>query len=560
MSPPATKTNTTTTTTTVSAPGKILLAGGYVVLEAPNPGVVLAVDKRFYSTVEKEKNMETTEKDADGEPAEKKPKVESAAAAATTTATASINITVHSPQFGATWKYQASTATSNNSNNDDEDDDSDDDSNSNAFSLTLTANPTNASSNSFVEKTLRVTLAYLLLASQPQQHSKCYKLTITILANNDFYSVAPHLQARNWDATPKHLAQLPQFLPCQNSGNGLQKTGLGSSATLVTSLVGALVMSLSNDNTNNNNSISTQQQRCIHNLAQICHCHAQGKVGSGFDVSSATYGSHVYQRFPKSLLSGLLQDLEEDEDNKRQQGMVSSTTIRTMQNLVTEQDEEHKWTGGCLQALPWNTELLQVMLADVSGGSESPSMACKILSWKGRVNNDITCWNHLVKGNTHVVKILEQIVATLPSDDNKIRDLAQRFSQFHFTTADDDDQTKEEEALHLCLCLLRKVLNQNRASMKQMGKLAGIPVEPDEQTALADATKALPGVVAALVPGAGGYDALAVVYINTAKVQSAICDLWRTYQPLQVCPLAVQYAKYGEGVQLEPMTPQYQQQ
>ena len=36
---------------TLSSPGKVLMAGGYLVLESPNIGVVVAADKRFYSTV-----------------------------------------------------------------------------------------------------------------------------------------------------------------------------------------------------------------------------------------------------------------------------------------------------------------------------------------------------------------------------------------------------------------------------------------------------------------------------------------------------------------------------
>lgn len=43
----------------------------------------------------------------------------------------------------------------------------------------------------------------------------------------------------------------------------------------------------------------------IHRIAQYAHCRAQGKVGSGFDVSAAIFGSHVYRRFTPSLLSDL---------------------------------------------------------------------------------------------------------------------------------------------------------------------------------------------------------------------------------------------------------------
>lgn len=36
---------------TVSAPGKVLVAGGYLVLDRPNVGVVLAATARFFSSV-----------------------------------------------------------------------------------------------------------------------------------------------------------------------------------------------------------------------------------------------------------------------------------------------------------------------------------------------------------------------------------------------------------------------------------------------------------------------------------------------------------------------------
>ena len=41
----------------------------------------------------------------------------------------------------------------------------------------------------------------------------------------------------------------------------------------------------------------------VHMIAQTAHCIAQGKVGSGFDVSSAVYGSHRYVRFLPNVIS-----------------------------------------------------------------------------------------------------------------------------------------------------------------------------------------------------------------------------------------------------------------
>jgi phosphomevalonate kinase len=496
-----------TKTTTVSAPGKILLAGGYVVLESGNVGVVLAVDKRFYSTV-------TLKEGGDAEPDAKKAKVESE----------SKIVTVNSPQFGATWKFQVKTRMDSTQE--------------------LVADPSNKTKNIFVEKTLRITLAYLC----PEK--KLESLDITILADNDFYSVMPHLQAREWDATPKNLERLPRFLPCQLSSGSLQKTGLGSSAALVTSLVGAIVLAMSYAT-----EMDETTRKRVHNLAQICHCHAQGKVGSGFDVSSASYGSHVYQRFPKILLSGLLQKLDGVEG-----ATLPKDVVETLRNLVEEPSEEFKWAGGVQKALSWNTDLLQIMLADVSGGSESPSMARKILNWKVS-SEDISCWTNLLKLNQQVVDISDQIVEALKgSGRSVIKDMTNTFSGRKFdgsweSTNGDDDATNTVGKL---LCEMRATLLETRKNLKQMGELAEVPVEPDEQSKLADATMDLPGVVASLVPGAGGYDALVVVYVNTPDVRDKVCELWRSYKELTVCPLAVQYEGYGYGVQYEAENPKYQ--
>lgn len=51
---------------------------------------------------------------------------------------------------------------------------------------------------------------------------------------------------------------------------------------------------------------SEMSKRWIHNVAQFIHCFAQGKVGSGFDVSSAVWGSHLYKRFNPAILKPIM--------------------------------------------------------------------------------------------------------------------------------------------------------------------------------------------------------------------------------------------------------------
>lgn len=50
-----------------------------------------------------------------------------------------------------------------------------------------------------------------------------------------------------------------------------------------------------------------QTTELLHNLAQYVHSLAQGKIGSGFDVSAAVHGSQTYRRFAVECLGDLLE-------------------------------------------------------------------------------------------------------------------------------------------------------------------------------------------------------------------------------------------------------------
>lgn len=87
------------------------------------------------------------------------------------------------------------------------------------------------------------------------------------------------------------------------------KTGLGSSAAMTTAVVAALLHYLGVVNLSSLDEDQLQGKKdvadlnVVHVIAQTAHCIAQGKVGSGFDVSSAVYGSQRYIRFSPEVLS-----------------------------------------------------------------------------------------------------------------------------------------------------------------------------------------------------------------------------------------------------------------
>lgn len=124
------------------------------------------------------------------------------------------------------------------------------------------------------------------------------------------------IEARGLPLTSESLASLPPFSSIafneeessgQKSKPEVAKTGLGSSAAMTAAVVAALlhylgVVSLPSEFPLEGDKVPADLD-VVHVIAQTAHCIAQGKVGSGFDVSSAVYGSHRYVRFSPEVLS-----------------------------------------------------------------------------------------------------------------------------------------------------------------------------------------------------------------------------------------------------------------
>lgn len=111
---------------------------------------------------------------------------------------------------------------------------------------------------------------------------------VLVFGDNDFYTQKSH--------DPPPLADLGCSI------GDVHKTGLGSSAAMTTALTSALLHYLAPEQVR-----SEIDQQVLHNLAQFVHASAQGKIGSGFDVSSAVYGTHLYSRFAPSCIGSLLE-------------------------------------------------------------------------------------------------------------------------------------------------------------------------------------------------------------------------------------------------------------
>lgn len=184
------------------------------------------------------------------------------------------------------------------------------------------------------------------------------------------------------------MTQIPPFCPTGVQLADVHKTGLGSSAALITSLVTALLVHLKAVSREDISNLQSEGRRLAHNQAQFVHCFAQGKVGSGFDVASAVFGSHIYTRFDPSVIQPLM-----TEDSV---SMSVSSPCVYYSYVITQSIPLLPVISPSNKAWDYKFEPIQLpphtrmMLADVDAGSDTPSMAGKVLKWRKEQASDGT--------------------------------------------------------------------------------------------------------------------------------------------------------------------------
>ena len=316
--------------------------------------------------------------------------------------------------------------------------------------------------NIFIETALGYALSYVTACGI----THITPASITILADNEYYS-SPNTATKENDNT--HTSKQStrfQHLGCPISK--AHKTGLGSSAALVTSFTAALLNYYLPTETFD---LSTELgKRHLHNLAQAAHCAAQGKVGSGFDVASAVYGSCLYRRFSPSILS-------------QAQDPLTPGFGSALKQLIDETCDERSSAGSA-----WDTEIqrdavkvpkgLRLVMCDVQGGSQTPGMVKQVLKWrKEKPEEADAIWSDMHAANESLAKELSAL-------------------------AEDPSMGLER---------LKQTFRRIRRGIRVMGEKSGVLIEPPPQTALLDACEKVYGVVGGVVPGAGGYDALSLL-------------------------------------------------
>jgi phosphomevalonate kinase len=149
-------------------------------------------------------------------------------------------------------------------------------------------------------------------------------------------------------------------------------------------------------------------------------------VGSGFDISSAIYGSHIYTRFSEAFVNEFLEKVESSSDGKGDELQLSGYLSAQLVALVNSDEWDCTFSP---IGLPPGLELL---MADVCGGSESPSMARGILEWKKKKRKvgfmDDYYWKDLKRCNKKIVSLLTDQFTSQTVIDGLRRDGAEIIS------------------------------------------------------------------------------------------------------------------------------------
>lgn len=131
-------------------------------------------------------------------------------------------------------------------------------------------------------------------------------------------------------------------------------------------------------------------------------------------------------------------------------------------------------------ALPAGVALL---MCDVDCGSQTVGMVKKVLAWRAEDSGQsLQLWDSLQSRNENLASALQQSdLDGLPAKVESIREL-----------------------------------------IRKMGQLSDVPIEPESQTVLLDAISQVDGVYGGVVPGAGGFDALALLVKDDASTKARL--------------------------------------
>ena len=245
-------------------------------------------------------------------------------------------------------------------------------------------------------------------------------------------------------------------------GRGVVKAGLGSSAAVTVAAIAAILKLYG---------IDSGRDDALHKLAQMAHSVATGKIGSGFDVAAATYGSIVYTRYTPDIVRSLPKEYDAND--------VLALVKRPWDYSITR------------VAMP--AMLGPVVAGFVNESASTVSLVSKVFEFKAR---DPDRYSRIISG----IDATSRAAAKALGEINKGRDVEHNLEAF------------------------RTNFEKGRELTKLLGTSSGAGIEPDECTALVEDSKGH-GAFVAKLPGSGGRDSVAALCVDD-EARARLEEFW----------------------------------
>ena len=217
----------------------------------------------------------------------------------------------------------------------------------------------------------------------------------------------------------------------------------------------------------------------VHKLAQTAHALATGKVGSGFDIAAATYGSVVYVRYSPDIVK----ELPAEYTNEQLLELINRKWDYTAEKF----------------SLP---ESFRIVFANFVGEAMITTKAVgSVSAFKAK---DLATYNSLIgEMNDENTKAIEELRNFVQSNASKFTD----------------------------------AFNKGRALLKRLGELSNVGIEPDDCTELIEQSNRN-GALVCKLPGAGGKDAIAAICLGEEN-EARLRKFWSLRKELHVLDIGV---------------------
>ncbi len=247
----------------------------------------------------------------------------------------------------------------------------------------------------------------------------------------------------------------------------IAKSGLGSSAALTVAAVRSVLKAYGVKNDNDT----------VHKLAQTAHALATGKVGSGFDIASASYGSILYTRYSPELVKALPSEY-------------------TNEQLLALIGKEWDYSAEKV-SLP---KEFRIVFANFVGESMITAKAIGSVS------------DFKAKNPKEYGALIKKINAENEKTINALREFSKETSRTFVES-----------------------FNRARILTKQLGILSNVGIEPDDCTALIEESNRI-GAFVTKLPGGGGKDAIAAI-CRSEEDEKKLRGFWSSRKDLKIIDL-----------------------